>query len=422
MALTILKGTIVSAPALGRLEAVEQGYLVAEDGSITGVFPVLPEQYAGAAVEDWGSALILQSLADLHLHAPQYPLMGMGMDLPLLDWLNAYAFPTEARCADPDYARTLYRTLARDLAAGGTTRVCMFSSLHTDATLILMEELDRAGLTGYVGKVNMDRNGAPGLLEETTEDSRQETLRWLEACQGFSRIKPILTPRFIPSCTDELLAFLGDLAHAKSLPVQSHLSENQAEMDWVRRLHPDCPQYWDAYAKYGLWNDRTLMAHCVWSDARERSAMAEHGVVAVHCPASNQNLCSGTAPVHVMLREGVRVALGTDVAGGDSLSMFDAVAAALRSSKTRRMLDQWETDFLTVPEAWYLGTSAGAAFFSAEPGFAPGSPLHALVLADDQLPQAHPMTPAERLERAIYHRQPGAIRAVWSAGRKIYQA
>ena len=186
MALTILKGTIVSAPALGRLEAVEQGYLVAEDGIITGVFPVLPEQYTGAAVEDWGSALILQSLADLHLHAPQYPLMGMGMDLPLLDWLNAYAFPTEARCADLDYARALYRTLARDLAAGGTTRVCMFSSLHTDATLILMEELERAGLTGYVGKVNMDRNGAPGLLEETTEDSRRETLRWLEACQDFS--------------------------------------------------------------------------------------------------------------------------------------------------------------------------------------------------------------------------------------------
>ena len=240
MALTILKGAIVSAPALGRLEAVEQGYLVAAYGIITGVFPVLPEQYTGAAVEDWGSALILQSLADLHLHAPQYPLMGMGMDLPLLDWLNAYAFPTEARCADLDYARALYRTLARDLAAGGTTRVCMFSSLHTDATLILMEELERAGLTGYVGKVNMDRNGAPGLLEETTEDSRRETLRWLEACQDFSHIKPILTPRFIPSCTDELLAFLGDLARAKSLPVQSHLSENQAEMDWVRRL-PTAP-------------------------------------------------------------------------------------------------------------------------------------------------------------------------------------
>ena len=182
MSVTILKGNIVSAPALGKLDITENGYLVAEAGVITGVYSVLPEQYAGAPVEDFGDALILQSFADLHLHAPQYPMLGTGMDLPLLDWLNAYAFPTEARFADPDYAREVYRKLAHELIAGGTTRVCMFSSLHTDATLILMEELEKAGVTGYVGKVNMDRNAAPGVLEETTEVSMAETLRWLEAC------------------------------------------------------------------------------------------------------------------------------------------------------------------------------------------------------------------------------------------------
>ena len=102
MSITILKGTVVSAPALGKLDITENGYLVAEDGKITGVFPALPEQYAGAAVEDYGDALILQSFADLHLHAPQYPMQGCGMDLPLLDWLNTYTFPTEARFADKD--------------------------------------------------------------------------------------------------------------------------------------------------------------------------------------------------------------------------------------------------------------------------------------------------------------------------------
>src|SRR5699024_7758382 len=117
------------------------------------------------------------------------------------------------------------RLLARDLAANGTTRVCMFSSLHTDTTLILMEELERAGLVSYVGKVNMDRNSAPGLLQETTEESRRETLRWLEACGDFPHIRPILTPRFIPACTDELMAFLGKLARERGLPAQSHLSE-----------------------------------------------------------------------------------------------------------------------------------------------------------------------------------------------------
>ena len=422
MAITILKGTIVSAPTLGKLETTENGYLVAEDGVITGVFPTLPEQYAQAPVEDHGDALILQSFADLHLHAPQYPMLGMGMDLPLLDWLNAYAFPTEARFADPAYAREIYKKLARELVENGTTRVCMFSSLHTDATLILMEELEKAGVTGYVGKVNMDRNSAPGLLEETTEESRRETLRWLEACQDFQHVKPILTPRFTPSCTDTLMEFLGKLAAERDLPVQSHLSENQAEMDWVRRLHPDCPQYWETYAKYGMWNSRTVMAHCVWCDGRERQAMKDAGVTVVHCADSNQNICSGVAPVRVMLNEGLKVALGSDIAGGDHLSMFDVVASSIRASKARRILDDWQTDFLTVREGWYLGTSAGAAYFGEQPGFAPGNPLHAIVLADGQLPQPHPLTAAERLERCVYLRQPGAIRAVWSAGRKVFSA
>ena len=418
---TILKGHIVSAPALGVLETTENGYLIAEDGIITGVYPVLPEQYAGAAVEDYGDALIVQSFADMHLHAPQYPMLGMGMDRPLLDWLNAYAFPTEARFADPDYARTVYRQLAHELAARGTTRVCMFSSLHAGATLILMEELERVGITGYVGKVNMDRNAAPGVLEETTAESIRETMRWLDACGGFKHIKPVLTPRFTPSCTNELMAFLGQLAAERSLPVQSHLSENGAEMDWVRQLHPDCKQYWETYAKYGLWNDRTVMAHCVWSDARERQAMRDAGVTVVHCADSNQNICSGVAPVRVMLNEGLKVALGSDIAGGDHLDMFDVVASAIRASKARRVLDGWQMPVLTVAEGWYLGTSAGAAYFGEKPGFTAGNPLHAMVLADGTLPQPRPLTPAERLERAVYRRQEGAVLAVWSAGRKIYE-
>ena len=116
------------------------------------------------------------------------------------------------------------------------------------------------------------------------------------------------------------------------------------------------------------------------------------------------------------------MARGSVIAGGDHLHMFDVVAASIRASKARRVLDNWETDFLTVPEGWYLATSAGAAYFAEQPGFAPGNHLHALVLADDDLPQPHPMTPQERLERAVYLRQGGAIRAVWSEGRKVFSA
>ena len=161
--MTILRGNIIHATSLGRLETLERGYLVLEDGKIQGLYSVLPEAYRSLHVEDYGEGLILQSFADMHLHAPQYAMAGMGMDLPLLEWLDTYTFPAEARYADLDYARRAYRKLAADLIACGTTRVAMFSTLHTDATLILMEELERSGVTGYVGKVNMDRNGGKNL-------------------------------------------------------------------------------------------------------------------------------------------------------------------------------------------------------------------------------------------------------------------
>ena len=218
----ILKGNLVSVPALGKLEIVEHGCLVLhDDGSIQSVEKAVP-QNADAEVIDYGDSLIMPSFVDMHLHAPQYPMLGMGMDLPLIDWLNTYTFKTEARFEDSDYARRIYKKLASDLITSGTTRVCMFSSLHTDATLILMEELEKAGVTGYVGKVNMDRNGSPEL-QETTEQSKRETLRWLDACGRFKTVKPILTPRFTPSCTDELMSWLGKLAAERGLYVQSHL-------------------------------------------------------------------------------------------------------------------------------------------------------------------------------------------------------
>ena len=122
----------------------------------------------------------------------------------------------------------------------------------------------------------------------------------------------------------------------------------------------------------------------------------------------------------IILDEGVKVALGSDIAGGDHLDLFDVTAAAIRASKARRMMDDWSTPFLTVAEGWYLATSAGEEFFGEQPGFAAGNSLHAIVLADDTLPQPRTLTPAERLERAVYRRQEGAVQAVWSAGRKIY--
>ena len=413
----VLRGNIVQAPQLGKLDIREHGYLVLEDGAVQGVYDALPEAFASAPLTDYGDRLIMQSFADMHLHAPQYPMLGMGMDLPLLDWLNTYTFRTEARFADPDFARRTYRRLATDLITNGTTRVCMFSSLHTEATWILMEELERAGVTGFVGKVNMDRNGLPGVLQETTEQSISETLRWLDSCR-FDHIKPIITPRFTPSCTDELMAALGRIARDRGLYVQSHLSENRGEIAWVRELHPDCPQYWESYDKFGLWKDHTVMAHCVYSDARECAAIRRAGVVVAHCAGSNINLCSGVSPVREMLRQGIWVTLGSDIAGGAQL--YKVITMSIRASKVKRMETDWSEDFLTVPEGYYLGTTAGHRYFGGGEGFAVGKLLHAIVVDDGDFPEpVRQLTVRERFERAIYMLHRHNITAVWSDGRLV---
>ena len=416
---TALHGNILTVPRLGEIEAVKDGYIVLDGkGTIEGVYETLPERFRSAQLADYGDALIMQSFCDMHLHAPQYPMLGMGMDLPLLDWLNTYTFRTEANFKDPAYAREHYSKLASRLVGYGTTRVCMFSSLHTDATLILMEELERAGISGYVGKVNMDRN-SPDYYCETAEESKRETLRWLDACDRFTKVRPMLTPRFTPSCSDELLAWLGKLANERDLPVQSHLSENRSEIAWVKELHPDCAQYWETYEKYGLWKPGTLMAHCVHSDSRERAAMKHCGVTAVHCADSNTNLISGIAPVRTMLDEGVKVVLGSDIAGGAHLSMLNVIQMSIRASKTKRIESHWQTPFLSVSEGYYLGTTAGALYFGDKPGFRPGDKLHAVVIDDREYPDTARLTLKERFDRAVYIAEPKDIVAVYGAGKRL---
>ena len=413
--LTALKGNILEALSPDILGVHPNSYLVLEDGRVVGICSALPESMRSATVEDYGDALILQSFADMHLHGPQYEITGTGMDRPLLEWLETYAFPTEARYADTAYARQQYRILARDLIRNGTTRVCMFSSLHTDSTLILMEELEKAGVTGYVGKVNMDRN-APPYLCETTEESEKETLRWLEGSQRFTLVKPILTPRFAPSCSGELLSFLGKLKAERDLPVQSHLSENLGEIALVAQLFPDCPQYWEVYDKYGLFDGKTLMAHCVHSDTRERAAMGMRGVRPVHCASSNNSLMSGISPVADLLREGQAVCLGSDVSGGTTLSMLKTMANSITASKDRGSMLQDQSQAISIEQAYYMATGAGQAFLGHGIGFAAGERLHAVVLDDTKLPRLPGLTLRERLLRAVYRLDDRHIRAVYSEG------
>ncbi len=415
----ILKGTIVQSLSLNEVKIIKDGgILINDEGVVLDILEKIDE-YTEEEIIDYGDKLIMQSFADMHLHGPQYPMVGMGMDLPLIEWLNTYTFKNESKFKDEAYARQVYAKLAKDLIDHGTTRVAMFSSLHEAATIILMEELEKAGVTGYVGKVNMDRNSTPEL-NETTEESKKDTLKFLEDSKKFKYIKPILTPRFTPSCTDNLMEWLGELAKKENLYVQSHLSENISEGEWVKSLAPDCDHYYKSYLKYGLWKDRTLMAHCVHSDEEERIAIKDYNVVVVHCADSNTNLVSGVCPVRVYLNEGAWVVLGSDIAGGSMLPMYKNIQQTIKTSKIYNYYNGEELPFLSVNEAFYLATSSAQKYFDAGEGFAIGHKLHAIVVDDsDFCPSTRPLDLQERFERAIYMMEKDNIIAVYSEGRKV---
>lgn len=420
----VLKGHICYSSDPKAVQIVENGYLVCEDGVSAGVYERLPDVYREAPVTDYGDKLIIPGLVDLHLHAPQYAFRGLGMDLELLDWLNTHTFPEEAKYGDLDYAKAAYRIFAENLKNSGTTRACVFATIHRSATELLMELLEEAGIKAMVGKVNMDRNSPDFLIEESAEKSAEETIRWLEETAGkFEYVKPILTPRFIPTCSDELMERLAEIQKKYRLPLQSHLSENQGEIAWVKELCPDSAFYGDAYDRTGAFGGEypTIMAHCVWSGEEEQERMKERGVFVAHCPQSNTNLSSGIAPVRSFLEKGIKVGLGSDIAGGFTESIFRAMADAVQVSKLRWRIQDESLKPLTVDEAFYLGTKGGGEFFGKTGSFEKGFELDALVLDDGGLKHPQQLGVKERLERMIYLADDSQIKAKYVAGKMIWK-
>ncbi len=419
----VLKGNIIYSNDDRTLKTVEQGYLVCREGKSAGVFQELPEQFKDYPLEDWGDMLLVPGLVDLHIHAPQFAFRGMGMDLELLDWLNTNTFPEEAKYADLEYAQKAYGIFADSMKKSATTRACIFGTIHRPATELLMDLMEETGLKTMIGKVNMDRNSPDFLKEQSAEASEQETLRWLEETGSrYENVKPILTPRFIPSCTDDLMERLGKLQKEYGLPVQSHLSENQGEVAWVKELCPASRFYGDAYDRFGLFggNGKTVMAHCVSSSEEEIELIKERGVTIAHCPQSNTNLSSGVAPVRTYLDRGVKVGLGSDVAGGSGESIFRAMADAIQVSKLRWRLKDDRLKPLTVEEAFYLGTLGGGSFFGKVGSFQEGYELDLLILDDGSLPHPQTLTLRERLERFIYLSDDRHIKGKYVGGYRIF--
>lgn len=419
----VLKGNICYSEDASHLKTVEDGYVVCADGTCAGVFETLPDQYADYEVIDCGDRIITPGLVDLHVHAPQFSFRGLGMDLELLDWLNTNTFPEEAKYRDTEYAKSAYTIYADVMKRSATTRACIFGTIHKEATELLMDLMEETGLKTMIGKVNMDRNSPEYLCEESAEKSAEATIAWLEETAGrYENVKPILTPRFIPSCTDDLMRRLKEIQVRYQLPVQSHLSENQGEIAWVQELCPESKFYGDAYSQFGLFGGdvKTIMAHCVSSTDAEIELMKEQGVFVAHCPESNTNLSSGIAPVRLYLDKGMNVGLGSDVAGGSRESIFYAMSHAIQVSKLRWRLKDDSLKPLTVEEAFYLGTMGGGAFFGKVGSFLEGYEFDALVLDDSELRHPQPLTLKERLERFIYLSDDRHIAGKYVAGARIF--
>ena len=235
--------------------------------------------------------------------------------------------------------------------------------------------------------------------------------------KGLSFSKTLITPRFVPSCTGELMDALGKIAEERGLPVQSHLSENISEIELVKKLHPESEVYADVYAAHGLWNERTVMAHCVHSDDREIELIKKAGVTVAHCPDSNTNVSSGAAHVRELLSRGVKLGLGSDIAGGSKLCMLDVMAEAIKVSKLRYVLCRKKDRCLTISEVLHMATNAD--FFGEKAGFLPGAPFHAVLLDDSHLVNTDALSLADRLERMMYLSDERKITAVWARGKKI---
>lgn len=398
----IYKAHILFTKERSHFEVLENGYVAVENGCVTGVSTNLANlDGQNAEVIDFGNCLLIPAMNDMHVHAPQVHNQAVAMDLELLPWLQNYTFPEEAKFVDIHYAERMYRRFLHTQWLFGTMRSVVFGTIHTESTRLLMNLYQEAGMGAFVGKVAMNRHCPENLSEDVDAAIAGNEQLIAEFNQPNALVRPIITPRFVPSCTPELLKACGKLAAQYQLPVQSHLSENTSEIAWVAELEPESQNYGDAYNRYGLFGQTpTIMAHCVWTHGSELELMKRNGVMVAHCPTSNFNIASGMAPIRMFLEEGLCVGLGSDISGGHDLNMFRMLVYAIQVSKMQYQQDH-SKPFLTLSEIFWIATKSAGSFFGKVGSFEPGYEFDALVIDDSVL---HPSEYSllHRLERFIY--------------------
>ncbi|KAK3930206.1 Guanine deaminase [Frankliniella fusca] len=360
--------------------------------------------------------MLLPGFVDAHVHAPQFPNAGLGYDKTLLDWLETYTFPLEARYADQDFAARVYDAVVRRCLSAGTTLACYFATIHPESSLELARCVVRAGQRALIGKVNMNVNN-PDYYNESTEQSVDDTVSFVERLQQLQSplVQPVVTPRFAISCDMDLMKKLAD----------THISENMGEIEAVRGLYQQCANYAEVYDRAGLLTSKTVLAHGVHLLEDELRVLAERGTSVAHCPSSNTCLRSGLCDVRRLLDAGVTVGLGTDVSGGPSPSILDAIRAALDTS-IHVSFSKKNYKPLNYQEVFYLATLGGAkalAMDSIVGNFAVGKEFDALLVSVPD-PDLHIETldSLQMLQKFLYCGSERSIKEVYVQGRSVKNA
>lgn len=444
-----LLGTAFHTPERGRLEVLEDHlFSVNAQGRIEDVLaPDHPEHAAkeadarqsGALVRLGEGQFLLPGLIDLHIHAPQWPQMGKALDVPLEVWLQKYTFPLEARYADAGYAREVYADLVDNLLANGTTTALYFATVHVEASLTLARTCLEKGQRALVGKVVMDDPDQcpPFYRDADAASAVSDTRRFIEAVRAMvpgerPLVQPVITPRFIPSCTDAALRGLGELAHEFGCHVQTHCSES----DWAKAFVEERFGRTDAASLdgFGLLTRHTILAHSNFIDGQDMDLIKGKGAGVAHCPLSNFYFANAVFPLREALDRQMHVGLGTDISGGYSPSLFDGCRHALSASRTLQSgvhagLSRQERGASGEPinhrEAFWLATAGGAEALDLPTGsFRLGHEFDALLIdtrarASNIHISAADDTPDDAFQKIVLNATRANIAKVWVGGRAV---
>lgn len=416
----VYRANLLFTPSLDRFETIPRGYIVVTDeGLIEGVYADLPELLSNIPVEDFGNQMLIPGFTDLHLHPNQFPDNGLGYDFELMPWIDNYAAKSESYYLVEDKAKSIFSCFTKQLLKNGITRSVQFGPISQKTTELLFDAMGKTGLGAYIGKNNKDYH-AFGEAAETAEESIRATHELIDNYgYKYPLLKYILTPSFVPGCSEEVMRWVGEKARKLNLPVQTHLDENRGEIEQVMKRFPDCYDYGNVYEIMDMFDAKipTVMAHCIFTNEREIAMLRDKNVYVAHCPHSNFNLTSGVMPLRRYLDEGIHVGIGSDISAGHTLNMFDNMRAVLSGSRYRSVL--YGEKELSATETFYLATRGGGEFFGNVGSFEAGFVFDALLVDDDSVPDFRGCSLKERLERLIYLGDDRQIKKVFCNGKEL---